>query len=120
MVGQYRGSDGKLHGYLLSLDCQEGEILSFCLAHEDLEYSLSEFRQVAAALAKARLSQGNVDVLGYFFAQALKRAAPSPDLYDAPGAGQPGRDKEYNLDQWWNMLRARRLVGLHTPSGVSQ
>jgi hypothetical protein len=116
IVGQYRGSDGDLHGYLLSLDCEEEELLSLCLAHEDAEYSLAEFRQVAATLGNAGLTKGNVDVLGYFFAQALKRPAPSPDLYDIPAAGDPGRDTEYTVDDWWYMLRARRLIGLHTPS----
>jgi hypothetical protein len=120
IVGQYRGSDGRLHGYLLSLKCDENEFLSFCLAHEDAEYSLAEFREVAAALGNAGLAKGNVDVLGYFFAKALKRPAPSPDLYDIPAAGQPGRDTEYTVDQWWYLLRARRLIGLHTPSGPSR
>jgi hypothetical protein len=120
IVGQYRGSDGRLHGYLLNLDCDASELLSFCMAHEDAEYSRAQFRQVAAAVVNAGLAKGNVDVLGYFYAQALKRAAPSPDLYDIPAAGEPGRDTEYTVDQWWSMLRARRLVGLHTPSGVSQ
>jgi len=120
IVGQYRGRDGRLHGYLLSLTCEEAELMSFCLAHEDAEYSMAEFRQVAAALGNAGLAKGNVDELGYFFAQALKRPAPSPDLYDIPAASQPGRDTEYTVDQWWYMLRGRRLVGLYAPSGPSQ
>jgi hypothetical protein len=120
IVGQYRGSDGNLHGYLLNLNCEEEELLSFCLAHEDDDLNLALLRQVAVALGNAGLAKGNVDVLGYFFAQALKRPAPSPDLYDIPAAGQPGRDIEYTVDEWWDMLRARRLVGLHTPSGLSQ
>jgi hypothetical protein len=120
IAGQYRGSDDRLHGYLLSLNCGEAELLSFCMAHEDAEYSLTEFRQVAAALADDGLTKGNVDVLGYFFAQALKRPAPKPDLYGIPAAGQPGRDAAYTADQWWYMLRARRLVGLHTLSRPDQ
>jgi uncharacterized membrane protein len=120
IVGQYRGSDAKLHGYLLSLECEDNELLSLCMAREDDEYSRAEFRQVATALANAGLAEGNVDVLGYFFTQALKRPAPVPELYDIPTAGQAGRDTEYTIDQWWSMLRTRRLVGLHTSSRAFQ
>ena len=115
IVGQYRGGDGRLHGYLLSLNCGEEELLSFCMAHEDAAYSLREFNRVAETLRNDGITRANVDVLGYDFAQALGRPAPPPELYDIPPVGEPGRDTQYTVDQWWSVLRARRLVGLHAP-----
>jgi hypothetical protein len=118
IVGQYRGGDGSLHGYRLRLDCPEDELLSSCMAHEEVEYSLAQFGSVATPLHQDGVVNANVDVLGYYFAQALGRPAPTPESYGIPAAGQSGRDSEYNLDQWWSMLRAHRLVGLHAPANA--
>jgi hypothetical protein len=120
IVGQYQGADTKLHGYRLSLNCGPDELLPTCMAHEDLESSLTRFSKVAAALHNAGVVSANVDILGHYFAQALGRPAPTPELYGIPAAGQPGRDTQYSLDQWWSMMRAHRLIGLHAPSNATR
>lgn len=68
--------------------------------------------KVAAALQTAGLTQGNVDVLGYYYAQALGHPAPAPEDYGIPSVGQAGRDTPYTLDQWWAKLPPSALSGL--------
>ncbi len=56
-------------------------------------------QKVAYAMANSGFAGGNVDQMGFFYAQALGTPAPAPESY---GAGD--RSIQYTLDSWWPLV----------------